>query len=78
MCSQYIYIYRYRKTAKFVLVLVPLFGVIYIASIIMTIANVIGHNIEANIVYLYGEMFYNSFQVSYFKFTSSNVWPIST
>ncbi|XP_052813087.1 parathyroid hormone/parathyroid hormone-related peptide receptor-like isoform X2 [Mya arenaria] len=49
---------QFRKTAKFVLVLIPLFGVIYIIfSAVPT-----GLSIQTDIIYLYGEMFYNSFQ----------------
>ncbi|XP_045169612.2 gastric inhibitory polypeptide receptor-like isoform X2 [Mercenaria mercenaria] len=48
-----------RKTAKFVLVLIPLFGVIYIAFSAYP-SGVVG--MEADIIYLYCEMFYNSFQ----------------
>lgn len=45
------------------LVLVPLFGVIYIASIVVTLVYPAGQSVKADIIYLYGEMFYNSFQV---------------
>ncbi|XP_053374704.1 secretin receptor-like [Mercenaria mercenaria] len=48
-----------RKTAKFVLVLIPLFGVIYIAFSAYPTGVV---SMEADIIYLYCEMFYNSFQ----------------
>ena len=51
--------YCFRKTAKFVVVLIPLFGVIYI----LTVAIPIGQSIQLDIIYLYGEMFYNSFAV---------------
>ncbi|XP_060595345.1 parathyroid hormone 2 receptor-like [Ruditapes philippinarum] len=47
-----------RKTAKFVLVLIPLFGVIYIAFSAYPSGAV---SMEADIIYLYCEMFYNSF-----------------
>ncbi|KAL4222626.1 hypothetical protein ACF0H5_018667 [Mactra antiquata] len=47
-----------RKTGKFVLVLIPLFGVFYIISI----AFPHGISMKADIIYLYCEMFYNSFQ----------------
>ncbi|KAL4222386.1 hypothetical protein ACF0H5_018425 [Mactra antiquata] len=47
-----------RKTAKFVLVLMPLFGVIYIAFTMYPD----GISMQADIIYLYCEMFYNSFQ----------------
>lgn len=49
---------QFRKLAKFALVLIPLFGVIYIVSA----AYPHGLNVQADIVYLYCEMFYNSFQ----------------
>ncbi|PVD31161.1 hypothetical protein C0Q70_10439 [Pomacea canaliculata] len=49
-----------RKLAKFILVLIPLFGIMYI---IIFIAFPDGHtDNEFNVVYLYIEMGYNSFQ----------------
>ncbi|KAH3691504.1 hypothetical protein DPMN_193034 [Dreissena polymorpha] len=50
--------HQLRKTAKFVLVLIPLFGVVYI------VFSAVPPNISSDlsIVHLYGEMFYNSFQ----------------
>ncbi|KAL4222851.1 Parathyroid hormone/parathyroid hormone-related peptide receptor [Mactra antiquata] len=47
-----------RKLAKFSLVLIPLFGVLYIG----TSAYPPGVDIRADMIYLYCEMFYNSFQ----------------
>lgn len=47
-----------RKTAKFVLVLIPLFGVIYIVFT----AYPQGVSMQGDIIYLYCEMFYNSVQ----------------
>lgn len=53
--------YDCRKTAKFVLVLIPLFGVIYIVFSAYQHGAV---GMEVEIIFLYCEMFYNSFQVS--------------
>jgi len=50
---------NFRKLAKFALVLIPLFGVTYI----VTAAYPIGLDYQADIIYLYWDMFYNSFQV---------------
>ncbi|KAL5006257.1 hypothetical protein ScPMuIL_015063 [Solemya velum] len=50
---------RYRKLAKFILVLLPLFGVLYI------VFSFIPHddlNTSIDIPHIYAEMFYNSFQ----------------
>ncbi|XP_060580807.1 secretin receptor-like [Ruditapes philippinarum] len=49
----------WRKTAKFVLVLLPLFGVVYIAFNAYPVGV---FSMEADFMYLYCEMFYNSFQ----------------
>ena len=53
-----------RKLAKFAVVLIPLFGVIYIVSA----AYPHGLSVQADIIYLYCEMFYNSFQVCCYKY----------
>ncbi|XP_060563911.1 secretin receptor-like [Ruditapes philippinarum] len=47
-----------RRLAKFSLVLIPLFGVLYIG----TSAYPTGVDVKADMIYLYCEMFYNSFQ----------------
>ncbi|XP_052804549.1 parathyroid hormone/parathyroid hormone-related peptide receptor-like [Mya arenaria] len=47
-----------RYLAKFALVLIPLFGVLYI----VTLAYPVGIDIRADMIYLYWDMFYNSFQ----------------
>ncbi|KAL4222355.1 hypothetical protein ACF0H5_018394 [Mactra antiquata] len=47
-----------RKLAKFILVLIPLFGVLYICAAVYPT----GINMQADMIYLYFEMFYNSFQ----------------
>ena len=57
-----LYFIIYRKLAKFALVLIPLFGVTYI----VTSAYPLGLNLKADMVYLYWDMFYNSFQVRFY------------
>ena len=61
-----------RKLAKFSLVLIPLFGVLYI----VTSAYPTGVDVKADMIYLYCEMFYNSFQV--ITLVRSRVGPIKT
>ena len=56
-------VFVFRKFAKFILVLIPLFGIMYIVLFIAFPA----HHVESgefNVVYLYIEMGYNSFQVT--------------
>lgn len=50
--------HQLRKLAKFSLVLIPLFGVLYIVAS----AYPSGVDVQADMIYLYCEMFYNSFQ----------------
>ena len=54
----------FRKFAKFILVLIPLFGIMYIVLFIAFPAHHVDSG-EFNVVYLYIEMGYNSFQVTY-------------
>ncbi|XP_046580490.1 parathyroid hormone/parathyroid hormone-related peptide receptor-like [Haliotis rubra] len=51
---------KYRKLAKFILVLIPLFGVTYIVFLVAFPAEFNTHSI--NMAHLYIEMAYNSFQ----------------
>ncbi|GFO46392.1 parathyroid hormone/parathyroid hormone-related peptide receptor [Plakobranchus ocellatus] len=52
---------KYRKVGKFILVLIPLFGIMYI---VLNVAFPSEVNAKGyNVVYLYVEMGYNSFQV---------------
>ena len=51
----------FRKIVKFAIVLIPLFGVIYLVFAPFPT----GINENADIIVLYCEMFYNSLQVSY-------------
>ncbi|XP_070210736.1 secretin receptor-like [Littorina saxatilis] len=51
---------KYRKFAKFILVLIPLFGIMYIVLFVAFPSEV--DDGEFNVVYLYIEMGYNSFQ----------------
>ncbi|XP_076461778.1 secretin receptor-like [Babylonia areolata] len=52
---------KYRKFAKFILVLIPLFGIMYIVIFIAFPSDHVDHD-EFNVVHLYIEMGYNSFQ----------------
>ena len=54
----------FRKFAKFILVLIPLFGIMYIVLFIAFPAHHVDSG-DFNVVYLYIEMGYNSFQVTY-------------
>lgn len=54
----------YRKMAKFIVVLIPLFGVCYIVFSFLAGNDI---DVDRDIPYLYVEMFYNSFQVCVFK-----------
>ncbi|KAJ8314245.1 hypothetical protein KUTeg_008806 [Tegillarca granosa] len=52
-------IFRYRRLAKSTLILIPLFGVYYIVFTINTYGGVKG---KAEVVMMYAELFFNSFQ----------------
>lgn len=51
---------KIRKLAKFIGVLIPLFGVCYIVFAVLLVRIEVDEDLD--IPYLYGEMFYNSFQ----------------
>ncbi|CAL1546690.1 unnamed protein product [Lymnaea stagnalis] len=51
---------KYRKLAKFILVLIPLFGIMYIVFYVAVPSNF--EETDFNVAYLYLEMGYNSFQ----------------
>ncbi|KAL8583966.1 hypothetical protein ACOMHN_048573 [Nucella lapillus] len=51
---------KYRKLAKFILVLIPLFGIMYIVFYVLVPSSF--ENNSFNVAYLYVEMAYNSFQ----------------
>ncbi|XP_076438177.1 secretin receptor-like [Babylonia areolata] len=51
---------KYRKLAKFILVLIPLFGIMYIVFYVLVPSGF--ENNSYNVAYLYVEMAYNSFQ----------------
>ncbi|XP_059172440.1 secretin receptor-like [Physella acuta] len=51
---------KYRKLAKFILVLIPLFGIMYIVFYVAIPSNF--EESDFNVAYLYLEMGYNSFQ----------------
>ncbi|XP_055876776.1 parathyroid hormone 2 receptor-like isoform X3 [Biomphalaria glabrata] len=51
---------KYRKLAKFILVLIPLFGIMYLVFYVAVPSNF--EETQYNLAYLYLEMGYNSFQ----------------
>ncbi|KAK7109593.1 hypothetical protein V1264_013608 [Littorina saxatilis] len=51
---------KYRKLAKFILVLIPLFGIMYLVFYVVVPSGF--ENNSFNVAYLYLEMTYNSFQ----------------
>ena len=53
----------FRKLAKFILVLIPLFGIMYLVFYVVVPSGFENNNFN-NVAYLYLEMAYNSFQVS--------------
>ncbi|PVD31159.1 hypothetical protein C0Q70_10437 [Pomacea canaliculata] len=55
---------KYRKLGKFILVLIPLFGIMYLVFYVVVPSSFENENNSHNIAYLYLEMTYNSFQVS--------------
>lgn len=64
----YLLLFLFRKLAKSTLILIPLFGVYYLAFIAVPVCM----EPMLEVIWLYTEMFFNSFQVSLLTIGS---WP---